>query len=91
MGKNHFKPTLPYTEMSLNHLPFISKPIPQDCICMFVDLTRPCDACGKIIGGGFKHCLKCNIYLCFLCGYKLLDIQCKFPIECPMCGEKFEY
>jgi hypothetical protein len=20
------------------------------------DLTRPCDACGKMIGGGFKHC-----------------------------------
>jgi len=53
-----------------------------------VDLTRPCDACGKIIGGGFHLCSKCQIYLCFLCSYKLLSVQNKCPIECPMYGKK---
>jgi hypothetical protein len=30
-------------------------------------LARPCDACGKPIGGGYKHRQKCKIYLCFIC------------------------
>jgi hypothetical protein len=55
-----------------------------------IDLTRPCDSCGKIIGGGFKHCPECQIYLCHLCSIKLIDIQSKFPIDCPMCGEKLD-
>jgi len=36
-----------------------------------VDLTRPCDACGRYIGGGYYHCPKCKIYFCFLCATKL--------------------
>lgn len=52
-----------------------------------VDLSRPCDACGKMIGGGFKYCPKCQIYLCFLCSYQLMCSQNKFPIECPMAVE----
>ena len=32
-------------------------------------LAKPCNACGKSIGGDYKHCPKCNIYLCFICGY----------------------
>jgi len=56
-----------------------------------LDLSRPCDACGKFIGGGFKHCPKCQIYLCSLFQYKLSDIQPNYPIVCPMCGGKFEY
>jgi hypothetical protein len=53
-----------------------------------LDLSRPCDACGKMIGGGFKHCPKCQIYFCFLCGIELLYSQNKLPLECPMCGGK---
>ena len=53
-----------------------------------VGLSRPCDACGKMIGGGFKYCPKCQIYLCFLCSYQLMCSQNKYPVECPMCGGK---
>jgi hypothetical protein len=31
---------------------------------IWVDLTRPCDACGNPIHGGFKHCKKCDIWFC---------------------------
>jgi DNA-directed RNA polymerase subunit RPC12/RpoP len=55
---------------------------------IMVDLTRPCDACGKMIGGGFKHCPKCQIYFCFLCSYELMVFQKKLPLICPMCGGK---
>jgi len=54
-----------------------------------VNLSRPCDACGKFIGGGFKHCPKCQIYFCFLCLSYLTNFQNKYPIECPMCGGSF--
>jgi hypothetical protein len=55
------------------------------------DLRRPCDACGKPIGGGYKHCPKCNIYLCFLCGKRQMPTQMKLPPECPVCGEKLAW
>jgi hypothetical protein len=55
-----------------------------------VDLTRPCDDCGNIIGGGYHFCPKCQFYLCFLCSMKLLDVQKKMPIECPICGANLE-
>jgi hypothetical protein len=54
------------------------------------DLTRPCDACGKMIEGGFKSCPKCQIYFCFTCCIELMYLQRKSPIECPMCGGKLE-
>jgi len=54
------------------------------------DLTRPCDACGKPIGGGYKHCPKCNIYLCWYCGYVLQNLSNEYPVKCPMCGGEFE-
>jgi hypothetical protein len=37
-----------------------------------VDLTLPCDACGKMIGGSFHFCPKCKIFFCGLCA-KILD------------------
>ena len=52
-----------------------------------VDLTRPCDACGKMIGGFFKYCPKCNIYFCYICWYQLM---CLNKLFCPMCGGKLE-
>ena len=54
-----------------------------------VDLSRPCDACGKMIGGGFHHCPKCKIYYCFYCLNKLIDLQKKIPAKCPMCNGEF--
>jgi rubrerythrin len=51
-------------------------------------LRQYCDAVGKPIGGGFKHCPKCQIYFCFLCSYELMCAQKKLPLECPMCGGK---
>jgi len=53
-----------------------------------VDLTRPCDACGKPIGGGFHHCPKCDIWYCDLCVYYLIRNH-RNPYACPMCGGKF--
>jgi len=32
-----------------------------------VNLSRPFDACGKLIGGGFYCCSNCKIYFCFYC------------------------
>jgi DNA-binding transcriptional ArsR family regulator len=52
-------------------------------------LARPCDACRKPIGGGYKHCPKCNIYFCFICGYVLQNLSKEFSAKCPMCGEEF--
>ncbi|MCW4053688.1 MAG: hypothetical protein NWE84_02050 [Candidatus Bathyarchaeota archaeon] len=57
---------------------------------MFADLSRPCDACGNPIGGGFKHCKKCNIWFCFYCGTALMNYTGDFPLKCPMRGGKFE-
>jgi len=42
-------------------------------------LTRECDACGKVCGGGFRYCPKCNICLCFCCGLLMLKAGYKFP------------
>jgi hypothetical protein len=51
-----------------------------------VDLSRGCDACGGMIGGGYKACAKCQIYFCDLCSYHLMCAQHKTPIVCPMCS-----
>ena len=56
-----------------------------------VNLSRPCDACGKPIGGGYKHCPKCNIYLCFMCRYTLQSKSNEFPVKCPMCRGKMDW
>ena len=55
------------------------------------DLTRPCDACGKPIGGGYHHCPKCKIHFCMFCGIELMYSSKEFPIRCPMCGEKLTW
>jgi hypothetical protein len=47
------------------------------------DLTRPCDAYGKMIGGGFKHCPKYQIYFCLTCWIELMYSQGKLPLEMP--------
>jgi len=54
-----------------------------------VNLTRLCDACGNMIGGGYYHCSKCQIYFCFYCSTQLSWIQKELPLKCPMCGGKF--
>jgi hypothetical protein len=56
-----------------------------------VDLCRPCDACGGMIGGAAKCCLKCQIYFCFVCSWQLMNSQNKYPVECPMCGQPLVY
>lgn len=48
-----------------------------------VDLTRPCDGCGRPIGGAFHYCPKCTIYFCFYCGVCLINAGTKFPLRCP--------
>ena len=55
-----------------------------------VNLSRPCDSCGKYVGGGVHHSPKCKIYLCFYCAIQIMTKQHKFPATCPMCGGKFE-
>jgi hypothetical protein len=45
-------------------------------------VARPCDACGRAIGGGFKRCPKCNIYLCFMCGLTLTKEFPEVPDVC---------
>jgi hypothetical protein len=53
-------------------------------------LARPCDACGKPIGGGYKHCPKCNIWFCWYCSY-VLQIKFEYPPKCPTCGREMEW
>jgi len=52
------------------------------------NLSRPCDACGKPIGGGYKYCPSCNICFCWYCGYVLQTLSKEYPVKCPMCGEE---
>ena len=54
------------------------------------DLSRPCDACGKPIGGGARYCPKCKIYFCFYCGNQLMLIQKQYPPVCPNWGNKLQ-
>jgi hypothetical protein len=49
-----------------------------------VDLSRPCDACGGMVGGDAKCCYKRQTYFCFVCSWQLMNSQNKFPVECPM-------
>jgi len=55
-----------------------------------VDLSRPCDACGKYVGGGVHSCPKCQIYFYFYCTLKLPNVKNTIKKACPMCGGKFE-
>jgi hypothetical protein len=57
------------------------------------DLTRPCDACGKPVGGGYRKCKKCNINFCFYCGTQLMLSQHdpEIDIGCPMCNEYMDF
>jgi hypothetical protein len=53
-------------------------------------LARDCAACGRLIGGGYKHRPKCNIYLCWYCRYVLQTTKKEFSAKCPMCSGEFE-
>jgi hypothetical protein len=62
---------------------------------LFFDLTRPCDACGQMVGGGVHYCPKCKICFCGNCHFELLYQQRKkytksTLLVCPMCGGQFE-
>ncbi len=48
------------------------------------DLSKLFDACGKPVGGGSKHCPKCNIHFSLYCGYVLQNITKEYPVKCPM-------
>jgi len=52
------------------------------------DLGRPCEACGKPVGGGAHRCPKCKASYCMLCAIDFIFQQKKYPQECPACGEK---
>jgi len=52
------------------------------------DLSRPCDSCGKPIGGGYSYCPKCKIYFCLCCSIVLQNITKEYQVKCPMCGEE---
>ena len=54
------------------------------------DLSRPCDACGMPIGGGYRHCPKCKIYFCFYCGTEMIRNGSDYPLKCHMRGEKLQ-
>jgi hypothetical protein len=43
-----------------------------------LDLSRPCDACGKPIGGGLKRCPKCQIYFRYLCRVELMSVKANY-------------
>ena len=49
-----------------------------------VDLSRPCDSCGRMIGGGFYCCTKCKIYFCFYCTLQLPTIPKTIKKDCPV-------
>jgi len=49
------------------------------------NLARPCDSCGKPIGGGYAVCPKCKIFLCLCCQIKLMYKTMVYPVKCPMC------
>jgi hypothetical protein len=73
--------------MSFQHLVYVTLKI-SNTTMEKVDLTGPCDACGKQPVGGGAHCPKCNIHFCFTCMVKLIYLQKKLPLRCPMCDEK---
>jgi len=85
---DYFHLALYCTGKQFHLLPFIDN---FSSSIVMLDLTRPCDACGKMIGGGFKRCPKCQIYFCLACWIELMYSQGKLPLECPMCGGKLEY
>ncbi len=53
------------------------------------DLSRPCDGCGRFIGGGYRFCPKCKIFFCIGCGVTYQATVKVYPARCPMCGGKF--
>ena len=82
----HFQDGLYSAERSLQHLPFKH----FSCLSVMVDLTRPCEACGKMVGGALKHGPKIQIFRCYTCWIELMYFQKKSPLECPMCDGKLE-
>jgi hypothetical protein len=61
----------------------------------YFNLSKPCDACGHMVGGGVYWCPKCKICLCFQRHFELWDMQRKkdqkdFEQVCPMCGGQFQ-
>jgi hypothetical protein len=53
-----------------------------------IDLARPCDACGRLVGGGYSVCPKCKIYLCLCCRVDIMYKTKIYPVKCPMCTGK---
>jgi hypothetical protein len=41
----------------------------NSCQPVMLDLSRPCDACGREPMSGGKCCPKCNIHFCFTANY----------------------
>jgi len=65
--------------VSARYANFFTKKVTRDMTRL---LSSPCDACGKPVGGGFKHCPKCNIYLCFMCRLTLTrELQTSFRLS----------
>ena len=62
----------------------------------YFDLTKPCDACGNMVGGGVRWCPKCKICFCgncyssFVSNQVLEDLK-NIHLHCPMCGTQFEF
>jgi len=58
-------------------------------------LSRLCDACGRMVGGGVYYCSVCRIFFCFYCYLQLsiaeiLKDQNHVYVDCPMCGRKLK-
>ena len=87
-GLNHIWLTLPNAKVCFVLTVYLESLLSNR---IMVDLSRPCDACGGMVGGAAKYCLKCQIYFCFVCSWQLMNSQSKFPVECPLCGEKLVY
>ncbi len=83
---HQLNPRLPFRSCPFRHSAFNRS---KRSAFMFEDLTRPCDACGKPIDGGYHRCKKCNIYFCFYCTLCLIKAG-RFPLRCPMCQGDFE-
>jgi tetratricopeptide (TPR) repeat protein len=51
-------------------------------------ISRHCDACGKTIDIGNRHCPECSVYLCWHCVTELVIRGHKHPPTCPFCDEE---
>jgi len=61
----------------------------------FFNLSKQCDACGNMVGGGVRWCPKCKICFCFQCVHYVLKNQVLKDLNdihphCPICSGDFE-